>query len=52
MNVECKHLFDTQLYCDGREHYYQCVVKGCNARQYFCKHRDGDRHCPRVQRER
>jgi hypothetical protein len=43
---KCAHLFDTRLCCDGREHYYPCVVKGCNERQYFCKHLRNDRHCP------
>lgn len=41
------HMFDTRLQCDGREHYYPCVLEGCNARRYFCKHLEDDRHCPR-----
>lgn len=44
----CHHLFDTVLRCDGREHYYPCVYQGCGARQYFCKHRPNDHHCPRA----
>lgn len=43
----CAHMFDTRLQCDGREHYYPCVLAGCNARRYFCKHLPDDRHCPR-----
>lgn len=42
----CNHLFDSRLCCDGREHFYPCVVRGCNERQYFCKHLRNDRHCP------
>lgn len=41
------HILDTRLHCDGREHFYPCVLKGCTARQYFCKHLPNDRHCPR-----
>jgi len=46
----CAHFFDNRLCCDGREHYYPCVVKGCNARQYFCKHTRNYSHCPREKR--
>lgn len=42
------HQFDSRLQCDGVEHYYPCVLRDCNARQYFCKHLRNDRHCPRV----
>jgi hypothetical protein len=47
-NLFVGHVFDTQLHCDGREHYYPCVLVGCNERKYFCKHTSNDdRHCPR-----
>jgi hypothetical protein len=45
---KCGHIFDTRLCCDGREHYYPCILAGCNERQYFCKHLRDDRHCPRA----
>ena len=44
---QCRHMWGPDLWCDGVEHFYPCVMRGCNARAYFCKHTRNDRHCPR-----
>lgn len=34
----CAHIWSEETFCDGLTHHYVCLIRGCNARQYFCKH--------------
>lgn len=35
--MSCRHLWSEELFCDGRTHFYVCLLRGCNERHYFCK---------------
>lgn len=41
--MSCRHMWSAELFCDGRTHYYVCLLRGCNERRYFCKHTSGCR---------